>query len=235
MRASESFETLQVEETYLGGVASQKLGRLSNSSFSNGFLIHGYGFFFTTKRLIGVSYRRFTLVAYLIPFGIFLLWLGILLPLMSWGLKVDPNGFPLPGPAILFVPPLIGLPILSALFVLYLSPRRVRNKIKREKPTSIQDMMLLRTDIALERENISQIIIDKNPDVRFHFPRANINMKTGEWYSFDVGHGGFFELLGNFCKLTPPISLIYSPNLARKSILDRTLGALDLGESPDKT
>jgi hypothetical protein len=84
LRALKSYETLQVEETYLGGVASQKLGRLSSSNFSNGFMIHGYGFFFTSKRLIGISYRRITLVAYLIPFCIILLWLGILLPVAAW-------------------------------------------------------------------------------------------------------------------------------------------------------
>lgn len=198
---------MQVEEAYLGGVASQKLGRLSSSNFSNGFLVHGYGIFFTSRRLIGISYRRITLVAYLIPFCIFLLWLGILLPLMAWGLQVDPNGFPLPVPAIVIVPPLIGLPILSALFVFYLSPRRVSTKIEREKPTSIQDLMLLRPDIAFERANISRISIDRNPDPRFHFPRATIVMTTGEQYFFDIGHRDFFKLLGDFCELTPPISL----------------------------
>ncbi len=196
---------MQVEETYLGGVASRKLGRLSSSTFSNGFMIHGYGIFFTSKRLIGISYRKITLVAYLIPFCIFLLWLGILLPLVAWGVQVNPNGFPLPVPAIVIVPPVIGLPILSALFVLYLSPRRVSTKIAREKPTSIQDLMLLRLDIALERANISQISINRNPDPRFYFPIATIGMKTGEQYSFDAGDGDFFKLLGDFCELTPPI------------------------------
>jgi hypothetical protein len=198
---------LQVEETYLGGVASQKLGRLSSSNFSNGFMIHGYGFFFTSNRLIGISYRRITLIAYLIPFCIFLLWLGILLPVVAWGVKNDPNGSSLPLPAIVLVPPLVGLPIMAALFVLYLSPRRVSTKIEREKPASVQDLMLLPPDIALERANISRISIDRNPDPRFSSLRATIMMKTGEQYFFDIGHTDIFRLLDDFCALTPPISL----------------------------
>ena len=199
---------MQVEETYLGGVASQKLGKLTDSTFSNGFLLHGYGIFFTSKRLIGFTYRKITLVAYIIPFCIFLLWLGILLPTMAWGLKVDPNGFPLPYPVYVMAPLLIGPPVLVGAFVVYLSPRRVRMKIERQKPTSVTELARRQPDLSLERADISQVTIDRNPDFRFPNPRTTFTMRTGQQYSFDIGRPEFFTILGRFCELTPPISLI---------------------------
>lgn len=201
---------MQTEESFLGGVASQGLGRLSSSNAANGFVVHGYGFFFTTKRLVGISYSRITLVAYLIPFGIFLLWLGILVPLVAWGVHVDPNGFPLPLPVYVLGPPLLGLPVLVAVFVFYLSPRRVKNRIEREKPGSIQNLDSLKLDIVLDRSNISEIIIERNPDWRFHFaPKATILIGTGEQYLFDAGNVDIYQLLGDFCNLDPPIKLTY--------------------------
>src|SRR5437870_7747765 len=122
-----------MDETFLGGVASQMLGRLTDSTFSNGFLLHGYGIFFTSKRLIGFTYRKITFVAYLIPFCIFLLWLGILLPTIAWGLNVDPNGFPLPYPVYVMAPLRMGPLVLVLTFVVHLCPRRVGMKIERKK------------------------------------------------------------------------------------------------------
>jgi len=198
-----------MDETFLGGVASQMLGRLTDSTFSNGFLLHGYGIFFTSKRLIGFTYRKITLVAYLIPFCIFLLWLGILLPTMAWGLKVDPNGFPLPYPVYVMAPLLIGPPVLVVAFVVYLSPRRVRMKIERQKPTSLTELTRRQPDLSLERADISQVTIDGNPDFRFPNPRTTFTMRTGQQYSFDIGRPEFFTILGAFCELTPPISISY--------------------------
>jgi len=198
-----------MDETFLGGVASQMLGRLTDSTFSNGFLVHGYGIFFTSKRLIGFTYRKITLVAYLIPFCIFLLWLGILLPTMAWGLKVDPNGFPLPYPVYVMAPLLIGPPVLVVAFVVYLSPRRVRMKIERQKPTSLTELTRRQPDLSLERADISQVTIDGNPDFRFPNPRTTFTMRTGQQYSFDIGRPEFFTILGRFCELTPPISISY--------------------------
>jgi hypothetical protein len=198
-----------VDETFLGGVASQKLGRLTDSSFSNGFLVHGYRMFFTTKRLIGFTYRRITLVAYLIPFCIFLLWLGILLPTMAWGLQVDPNGFPLPYPVYVMAPLLIGPLLLVVAFVVYLSPRRVRMKIERQKPTSLTELTGRKPDLSLERADISQITIDRNPDPRFPNPRTTFTMRTGQQYSFDIGRPEFFTILDAFCELDPSISASY--------------------------
>ena len=198
-----------MDETFLGGVASQMLGRLTDSTFSNGFLVHGYGIFFTSKRLIGFTYRKITLVAYLIPFCIFLLWLGILLPTMAWGLKVDPNGFPLPYPVYVMAPLLIGPPVLVVAFVVYLSPRRVRMKIERQKPTSLTELTRRQPDLSLERADISQVTIDGNPDIRFPNPRTTFTMRTGQQYSFDIGRPEFFTILGRFCELTPPISISY--------------------------
>ena len=198
-----------MDETFLGGVASQMLGRLTGSSFSNGFLVHGHGIFFTSKRLIGFTYRKITLVAYLIPFCIFLLWLGILLPTMAWGLKVDPNGFPLPYPAYVMAPLLIGPLVLVVTFVVYLSPRRVRMKIERQKPTSLTELTGRQPDLSLERADISQVTIDGNPDFRFPNPRTTFTMRTGQQYSFDIGRPEFFTILGAFCELTPPISISY--------------------------
>ena len=162
--------------------------------------------------MVGISYSRITLVAYLIPFGIFLLWLGILLPVMAWGLQVDPSGqgFPLPLPVYILGPPLLGLPILVAAYVFYFSPRRVANKIDQQKPTSTQDLSSVKPDIALDRSNISEIIIQRNPDWRFHFaPKASIQMRTGEQYFFDAGNVDIYQLLGDFCSLNPPIKLTY--------------------------
>ena len=198
-----------MDETFLGGVASQMLGRLTDSTFSNGFLVHGYGIFFTSKRLIGFTYRKITLVAYLIPFCIFLLWLGILLPTMAWGLKVDPNGFPLPYPAYVMVPLLIGPLVLVVTFVVYLSPRRVRMKIERQKPTSLTELTRRQPDLSLERADISQVTIDGNPDFRFPNPRTTFTTRTGQQYSFDIGRPEFFTILAAFCELTPPISISY--------------------------
>ena len=198
-----------MDETFLGGVASQMLGRLTDSTFSNGFLLHGYGIFFTSKRLIGFTYRKITLVAYLIPFCIFLLWLGILLPTMAWGLKVDPNGFPLPYPVYVMAPLLIGPPVLVVAFVVYLSPRRVRMKIERQKPTSLTELTRRQPDLSLERADISQVTIDGNPDFRFPNPRTTFTTRTGQQYSFDIGRPEFFTILGAFCELTPPISISY--------------------------
>ena len=185
------------------------LGRLTDSTFSNGFLLHGYGIFFTSKRLIGFTYRKITLVAYLIPFCIFLLWLGILLPTMAWGLKVDPNGFPLPYPVYVMAPLLIGPPVLVVAFVVYLSPRRVRMKIERQKPTSLTELTRRQPDLSLERADISQVTIDGNPDFRFPNPRTTFTTRTGQQYSFDIGRPEFFTILGAFCELTPPISISY--------------------------
>lgn len=204
--------TLWTQESFLGGVASRGLGGLSSSNAANGFMVHGYGFFFTTKRLVGISYSRITLVAYLIPFGIFLLWLAILLPVVAWGVQNDPNGSALPLPFYILGPPLLGLPALVAAFVLYLSPRRVRTRIERKKPKSIQDLTLLKPDVALDRSKISEIIIDKNPDPRFPHPRATIIMQTGEQYFFDVGKGDFFQLLAEFCQQSPPLKLTAKVN-----------------------
>ncbi len=198
-----------MDETFLGGVASQMLGRLTDSTFSNGFLLHGYGIFFTSKRLIGFTYRKITLVAYLIPFCIFLLWLGILLPTMAWGLKVDPNGFPLPYPVYVMAPLLIGPPVLVVAFVVYLSPRRVRMKIERQKPTSLTELTRRQPDLSLERADISQVTIDGNPDIRFPNPRTTFTTRTGQQYSFDIGRPEFFTILGAFCELTPAISISY--------------------------
>ena len=200
------------QESFLGGVASRGLGRLSSSNAANGFVVHGYGFFFTSKRLVGVSYSRITLVAYLIPFGIFLLWLGILVPVMAWGLQVDPSGqgFPLPLPVYILGPPLLGLPILVAAYVFYFSPRRVATKIEQQRPTSTQDLFSVKPDIALDRSDISEIIIERNPDWRFHFaPKATILMSTGEQYFFDAGNVDIYQLLGDFCNLDPAIKLTY--------------------------
>jgi len=205
--ALESYETLQVEETYLGGVASQKLGKLTDSNFSNGFLIHGYGMFFTSKRLIGFTYRKITFVAYLIPFCIFLLWLGILLPTIAWGLNVDTNGFTLPYPVYVMAPLLIGPLVLVVTFVVYLSPRRVGMKIERQKPTSLTELTRRKPDLSLERADISQITIDRNPNILFPNPRTTFTMRTGQQYSFDLGRPEFFTILGRFCELNPPISL----------------------------
>ena len=149
--------TMWTQESFLGGVASQSLGKLTSSTFSNGFMVHGYGFFFTSKRLIGISYSRITLIAYLIPFGIFLIWLAILLPVVAWGVQNDPNGFALPLPVYVLGPPLLGLPTLVAAFVLYLSPRRVRTKIDQQTPTSTQDLFSIRPDIALDRSDFGEI------------------------------------------------------------------------------
>ena len=202
-----------MDETFLGGVASQKLGRLTDSTFSNGFLVHGYGIFFTTRRLIGFTYRRITFVAYLIPFCIFLLWLGILLPTMAWGLQVNPNGFPLPYPVYVMAPLLIGPLVLVVAFAVYLSPRRVRMKIERQKPTSLTELTRRQQDLSLERAEISQVTVDRNPDIRFPNPRATFTMRTGQQYSFDIGRPEFFTILGAFCELEPPISASY---IARK-------------------
>jgi len=218
-----------MDETFLGGVASQMLGRLTDSTFSNGFLLHGYGIFFTSKRLIGFTYRKFTLVAYLIPFCIFLLWLGILLPTMAWGLKVDPNGFPLPYPVYVMAPLLVGPLVLVVTFVVYLSPRRVRMKIEHQKPTSLTELTRRRPDLSLERADISQVTIDGNPDFRFPNPRTTFTMRTGQQYSFDIGRPEFFTILGRFCELTPPISISYKT--VRLSLLQRySPGWRSLGE-----
>ncbi len=218
-----------MDETFLGGVASRMLGRLTDSTFSNGFLVHGYGIFFTSKRLIGFTYRKITLVAYLIPFCIFLLWLGILLPTMAWGLKVDPNGFPLPYPVYVMAPLLIGPPVLVVAFVVYLSPRRVRMKIERQKPTSLTELTRRQPDLSLERADISQVTIDGNPDFRFPNPRTTFTMRTGQQYSFDIGRPEFFTILGAFCELTPPISI--SDKTVRLSLRQRySPGWRTLGE-----
>ncbi len=228
---------MQVEETYLGGVASQKLGRLTDSSFSNGFLVHGYGIFFTSKRLIGFTYRKITLVAYLIPFCIFLLWLGVLLPTMAWGLKVDPNGFPLPYPVYVMAPLLVGPLILVVTFVVYLSPRRVRMKIERQKPTSLPELTRRKPDLSLERADISQVTIDRNPDIRFPHPRTTFTMRTGQQYSFDIGRPEFFTILGAFCELTPPISLTPANIIAPRHITlnPKAKFGPDVSQAPDKT
>jgi len=218
-----------MDETFLGGVASQMLGRLTDSTFSNGFLLHGYGIFFTRKRLIGFTYRKITLVAYLIPFCIFLLWLGILLPTMAWGLKVDPNGFPLPYPVYVMAPLLIGPPVLVVAFVVYLSPRRVRMKIERQKPTSLTELTRRQPDLSLERADISQVTIDGNPDFRFPNPRTTFTTRTGQQYSFDIGRPEIFTILGAFCELTPPISI--SDKTVRLSLRQRySPGWRSLGE-----
>ena len=197
-----------MDETLLGGVASQMLGRLTDSSFSNGFLVHGYGIFFTSKRLIGFTYRKITLVAYLIPFFIGVLWIGILVAYLAWANQVDPslNGSPLPYPAYIMAPLLIGPPVLVGAFLVYLSPRRVRMKIERQKPTSLTELTRRKPDLSLERADISQVIVDRNPDIRFPNPRTTFTMRTGQQYSFDIGRPEFFTILGAFCELTPPIS-----------------------------
>jgi hypothetical protein len=204
-----------MDETFLGGVASQKLGRLTGSNFSNGFLVHGYGIFFTTKRLIGFTYRKITFIAYLIPFFIGVLWIGILASWIAWANGVDPSGMgsPLPYPVYVMAPLLIGPPVLVAAFVVYLSPRRVRMKIERQKPTSLTELTRRRPDLSLERADISQVTVDRNPDYRFPHPRTTFTMRTGQQYSFDIGRPEFFTILGAFCELDPPISASY---IARK-------------------
>ena len=200
-----------MDETFLGGVASQMLGRLTDSSFSNGFLLHGYGIFFTSKRLIGFTYRKITLVAYLIPFFIGVLWIAILVPYFAWANHVDPsgNGFPLPYPAYVMAPLLAGPLVLVVTFVVYLSPRRVRMKIERQKPTSLTELTRRQPDLSLERADISQVTIDGNPDFRFPNPRTTFTTRTGQQYSFDIGRPEFFTILGRFCELTPPISISF--------------------------
>jgi hypothetical protein len=197
-----------MDEAFLGGVASQKLGRLTDSSFSNGFLVHGYGIFFTSKRLIGFTYRKITLVAYLIPFCIGVLWVGILVPYFAWANRVDPSGqgLPLPYPAYVMAPLLIGPLALVVAFVIYLSPRRVRMKIERQKPTSLTELTRRKPDLSLERADISQVTVDRNPDIRFPHPRATFTMRNGRQYSFDIGRPEFFTILRAFCELDPPIS-----------------------------
>ena len=198
-----------MDETLLGGVASQKLGRLSGSGFSNGFLVHGYGIFFTSKRLIGLTYRRITLVAYLIPFFIGVLWIGILVRYFEYANQVDPTGkgFPLPYPVYVMGPVLLGPIVLVVAFVVYLSPRRVRMKIERQKPASLEELARRKPDLALERAEISQVTIDRNPDIRFRHPRTTFTMRNGQQYSFDIGRPEFFPILVEFCQLTPPISI----------------------------
>ena len=198
-----------MDETFLGGVASQKLGRYTGSSFSDGFMLHGYGIFFTSKRLIGFTYRRITLVAYLIPFFIGVLWIGMLVPYFGWANQVDPSGqgLPLPYPVYVMAPLLIGPLVLVVAFVVYFSPRRVRMKIERQKPTSLTELTRRQPDLSLERVDISQVTVDQNPDVRFPNPRATFTMRTGRQYSFDIGRPEFFTILGAFCELDPPISI----------------------------
>ncbi len=200
-----------MDETFLGGVASRMLGRLTDSTFSNGFLVHGYGIFFTSKRLIGFTYRKITLVAYLIPFFIGVLWIGILVPYFAWANHVDPsgNGLPLPYPAYVMAPLLVGPLVLVVTFVVYLSPRRVRMKIERQRPTSLTELMRRQPDLSLERADICQVTIDGNPDFRFPNPRTTFTMRTGQQYSFDIGRPEFFTILGAFCELTPQISISY--------------------------
>ncbi len=230
---------MQVEETYLGGVASQKLGRLTDSSFSNGFLVHGYGIFFTSKRLIGFTYRKITLVAYLIPFFIGVLWIGILVPYFAWANRVDPsgNGLPLPYPAYVMAPLLLGPLVLVVTFVAYLSPRRVRMKIERQKPASLTELTRRKPDLSLERADISQVTIDRNPDIRFPNPRTTFTMRTGQQYSFDIGRPEFFTILGSFCELTPQISLTPANIIAPRHITlnPKAKFGPDVSQAPDKT
>lgn len=121
------------------------------------------------------------------------------------GVQNDPIGSALPLPAFILLPPLAGLPITVAAFVLYLSPRRVPIRIQRRKPKSIQDLMSGGSDVTLERSNIAEITIDRNPNPLYPNPRTTIQMKTGEQYFFDIRVGEFYGLLSRFCELTPEI------------------------------
>jgi hypothetical protein len=125
---------------------------------------------------------------------------------MAQSAALDPGGqgFPLPYPVYVMARLLIGPLVLVVAFVVYLSPRRVRIKIERQKPTSLTELTQRQPDLSLERADISQVTVDRNTDPRFPNPRTIFTMRSGQQCCFDIGRAEFFTILGAVCELDPP-------------------------------
>ena len=186
------------------------LGRVSNDPLRDGFAIYGYGLYFTDSRILGVSYRKITLQAYRPAFVLFLVFIVSLVFVIVYAkLSNITSDQPIPYAVISPV-----TAVLSLAYLLYLSPKQATKRIESEEPNSTLQLASQPTDLVLQRENISQIIVGRR--------RIDILMKTGEWYFFstysDSGTsyrasywqqrlGKLLSLFQEFCSQSPPIGM----------------------------
>lgn len=193
-----------MEEELIGWFASQSLGRLPYGASKGGF---GYGLYFTNNRLIGVSYRNIVSRAYspgylLELIGFVLLGSGI----AYFALTRPPADQPMPLWILVLLLTMFSAWIASLCFQLYLSPRRVAQRIQREASQSILNLSNVHHDVSVERASISQVTVDAW--------RINIRMKTGEWFLFGVrnpravlAREQVASLFQKFCSQSPPIDM----------------------------
>ena len=192
-------------ETFLGGVVSPDMGRLSNDSIRDQFTTRGYGLYFTDSRLVGVSYKKIAFRAYLPGYVIFLIWVTLLASVITYDRIAGIAGDQQIPFAFILGPSLLGLLVVGLVLFVYLSPRQAAIWMQRETITSLIGLVNKPKDLNLERANVSQISIQDR--------RISILMKSGEWYFLVSGFGQEFRqlmiLVNSFCAQSPPISLSY--------------------------
>ena len=165
-----------MEEQLIEWVASQSIGRLSYGEYKGGY---GYGLFFTSHRLGGVSYKtivsrvlRPAYIVEVVSFGL----LGLLLGYFYLNRPVGNEEAPL-WILILTFTMLSGW-IAGLIILLYSGPKKIARQLQLEASMQIRNLSSLSYDLSLERANISQIIIDGF--------RISILTNSGEWFLFEV-------------------------------------------------
>src|SRR2546427_9016919 len=110
----------------------------------------GYGIYLTDHRFIGVSYTKIASKAYRPAMMIFIIWIISLILLVVYAKLTGPQELP-PLPFVM------GLAVLDVILLVYWSPKQASNRIERVTITTIEELQRLRSDIILDRADISRV------------------------------------------------------------------------------
>lgn len=193
-----------MDEELVAGYAGQSIGRLGYRNYRGGY---GYGLYFTHDRLIGISYKSLVAHAYRPGYLLELIGFVLLVLLVAYfGITRPAGDSPVPVWLGLLVITMLSAWIVSLYFQLRRSPRQAAKQIHRLAPTSLIGLSNLQPDVSLDRNDISQVLID--------FLRISILMKNGEWYLFGVQdpqkdsvRTGVVTSFGQFCSQSPPVTM----------------------------
>jgi hypothetical protein len=182
---------VQPEEKYLGGVASYFI----ETSMVAGFK-PGYGLYVTNKRIIGISYGRPSLLVDLIPYVLFLSWIGSLVVALIIARQTGSSEIPA-GPYIMALLP------LTLVFALVISPRWGERIIGKRSPTSLEALDQSRKNLEISREQISE--------VRCSVGGVSVNLQSGAKLTFYIKRRKLAyqvaQIMETFCLAGTPIPL----------------------------
>jgi len=191
-------------EQFIGGIASAGMTRTTRSFKSRSYIQTGgpvgYGIYLTDHRFIGVSYTKIASKAYRPAMMIFIIWIISLILLVVYAKLTGAQELP-PLPFVM------GLAVVDLILLVYWSPKQASNRIERVTITTIEELQRLRSDIILDRADISRVTVQPT--------LTTITMKSGELHTFLSKLRGrklqqLLSLLKEFCSLTPSIDITVS-------------------------